>query len=314
MKKGCRYFLFLMLIWLVFFNPLNCFPCITGINSPSGLVYYTYRILDRLPHDPQAFTQGLIYHDGYFYESTGLYGKSSLRQVNPGDGRVLRQVELAKTYFGEGIALCNDRIYQLTWRERRAFVYDCATFNLLQTFTYDNEGWGLTYDGKYLIMSDGSAILTFLDPETFTPVRKLSVQCNGKPIVHLNELEYINGKIFANVWLTDFIAIINPATGEVTGWLDLSGLLDPKTHPGRTVDVLNGIAYDEQGDRLFVTGKLWPYIFVIKIEEENFPKVPVNILFKQHQPKENSKGSTSQISAHCFKPSFNYASEKLINE
>ena len=254
-------FLFVLLL----FNPFEHATTVKGTTSSSGPVNYTYRIVNRLPHDPQAFTQGLVYQDGYFYEGTGLYGRSSLRQVNPSDGTVLRQVELAENYFGEGIALCDDRIYQLTWRERQAFVYDRATFTLLQTFTYQTEGWGLTYDGEYLIMSDGSAVLTFLDPETFAPVRKLPVQSSGAPVIHLNELEYVNGKIFANVWLTDQIAIINPVTGEVDGWLDLTGLLDPKSHTDQHVDVLNGIAYDEQKGRLFVTGKLWPYIFEIEI-------------------------------------------------
>mgnify|MGYP001016462402 CR=1 FL=1 len=273
MKPRQRSFPFRVLVWLVFFNPLNYFPKVIGTISPAEPVKYTYRIVARFPHDPQAFTQGLVYQDGYFYESTGLYGHSFLRQVNPGDGRVLRQVALAEKYFGEGIALCDGRIYQLTWREHRAFVYDRVSFELLQTFQYDTEGWGLTYDGEYLIMSDGSAVLTFLEPETFTPVRKLPVRSNGKPVVRLNELEYINGKIFANVWLTDHIAIIDPATGVVTGWLDLTGLLDPKIHPGHRVDVLNGIAYDEQEDRLFVTGKLWPYVFAIEIVEEKDSRV-----------------------------------------
>ena len=213
----------------------------------------------------------MIYKDGYFYESTGLYGRSSLLQVNPSDGKVLRQVDLPALFFGEGITLYQDRIIQLTWLEHQAFVYDIETFSLLDTFTYDTQGWGLTSDGKHLIMSDGSSVLTFLDPESYTPVQKLPVQNNGEPVFHLNELEYINGAIFANVWLTDRIAIINPATGEVTGWLDLTGLLDPKAHPGRMVDVLNGIAYDEQEDRLFVTGKLWPYIFEIEIIELETP-------------------------------------------
>lgn len=229
-------------------------------------ITYSYRIINRLPHDPQAFTQGLVYKDGYFYEGTGLYSRSSLRQVNPEDGSVIRQVNLPEVYFGEGIALCHDRIIQLTWREHQGFVYDLDTFSLLQTFTYDTEGWGLTFDGKHLIMSDGSSFLSYLDPRTFKPVRKFEVKSNRQPVSHLNELEYINGKIFANVWLTNRIAIIDPTTGQVTAWLDLTGLLDPKTHPGHAVDVLNGIAYDAQGDRLFVTGKLWPYIFEIRIE------------------------------------------------
>lgn len=264
MRHPLFYWLLLLFLFFSSSRPLVKVVARPPISIP---ITYTYRVVQKFPHDPQAFTQGLVYQDGYFYESTGLYGRSSLRQVNPADGTVLRQVELAETYFGEGVALCDDRIYQLTWREHQAFVYDRASFTLLQTFIYNSEGWGLTYDGNHLIMSDGSSVLTFLDPETFIPVRRLSVQSNHHPVSYLNELEFINGRIFANVWTTNRIAIIDPTTGQVTAWLDLTGLLDPKTHPSHTVDVLNGIAYDEGGDRLFVTGKLWPYIFEIEIIE-----------------------------------------------
>ncbi|NLY92212.1 MAG: glutaminyl-peptide cyclotransferase [Firmicutes bacterium] len=270
MKKRYVYPALILLFYSTHFNPFNGSTKITGSIPPSGPALYTYEIVERLPHDPQAFTQGLVYKDGYFYEGTGLYGHSSLRQVNPADGTVLRQVNLPEAFFGEGITIYQDRIIQLTWQEYRAFVYDLASFSLLDTFSYDTEGWGITSDGKHLIMSDGSSLLTYLDPATFKPVQRLSVQSNGEPVTRLNELEFINGKIFANVWLTNRIAIIDPASGQVTAWLDLTGLLDPKDHPGHTVDVLNGIAYDEKEDRLFVTGKWWPFIFEIKIVEQTF--------------------------------------------
>lgn len=268
MRKKYVFLAVILLSLFTFFNPFGRSTEIIGVTPPSGPALYTYKIVNRLPHDPQAFTQGLVYKDGCFYEGTGLYGHSSLRQVNPADGTVLDQVNLPYTFFGEGITIHQDRIIQLTWREHRAFVYDLASFSLLDTFTYTTEGWGITSDGKYLIMSDGSSLLTYRDPDTFNSVLRLPVRSNGQPVTHLNELEFINGKIFANVWLTDQIAIIDPTSGQVTAWLDLTGLLDPKDHPGQTVDVLNGIAYDEQEDRLFVTGKLWPYIFEIEIMTE----------------------------------------------
>lgn len=257
----------LMVILFFFYLIFHLFGPATKMVQTAGPALYTYEIVNRFPHDSQAFTQGLVYKDGYFYEGTGLYSQSTLRQVNPADGAVLRQVNLPAAYFGEGITIYRDRIIQLTWKEHRAFVYDLSSFSLLETFTYETEGWGITYDGQYLIMSDGSSLLIYRDPETFAPVRRLQVLSNGKPVPRLNELEFINGKIFANVWLTDYIAIIDPASGQVTAWLDLSGLLNPETHPVLAVDVLNGIAYDDQTNRLFVTGKLWPYIFEIKITE-----------------------------------------------
>ncbi len=261
MRKNLLYSLVLLLLFI----PSDQLTVTSGHLSPSPPVNYSYRIVQSYPHDPQAFTQGLVYKDGFFYEGTGLHGRSSLRQVDPTDGKVLKITKLPEAYFGEGISFCNDRIIQLTWREHMGFVYDATTFSLLETFTYDTEGWGLTYGGTHLIMSDGSATLTFLDPETFAPVKKLEVKSGKRPVSHLNELEFIKGKVFANVWLTDQIAIIDPNTGQVTAWLDLSGLLDPSTHRGHTVDVLNGIAYDELEDRLFVTGKLWPTVFEIEI-------------------------------------------------
>lgn len=227
--------------------------------------YYTYVVINQFPHDPMAFTQGLVYSDGYFYEGTGLYGQSSLRKVKPETGEVVQKKELTENLFGEGIALYKNKIIQLTWREHLGLVYDRETFAVLEVFSYPTEGWGLTCDGRHLIMSDGSSTLTFLDPETYEPVRRLTVTSSRGPVENLNELEYIKGEIYANVWLTDYIVRIDPETGRVTGWIDLRGLLPRETIRGVVVDVLNGIAYDYEQDRLFVTGKLWPFVFEIRV-------------------------------------------------
>lgn len=233
-----------------------------GNNNPT---LYTYEIVNSFPHDPEAFTQGLVYHQGYLYEGTGLYGQSSLRRVRLQDGSVEKMVELPAEYFGEGITIFQERIYQLTWREQQGFVYELANFDQIASFTYSTEGWGLTHDGEHLIMSDGSNELTILDPNSFRPLRKVAVQEAGKPVHNLNELEYINGEIYANVWLTDYILRIDPSSGRVTGRIDLSGLLEEEYQEDYQVDVLNGIAYDPQGDRLFVTGKLWPRLYEIRL-------------------------------------------------
>lgn len=224
-----------------------------------------YEVVSSFPHDPTAFLQGLVWHAGHFYESTGLEGRSTLRQVDFPSGKVLRVVPLAPELFGEGLALVGERLVQLTWKSRRGFVYDRETFRLLREFTYDGEGWGLTYDGTHLIMSDGGNVLTYLDPETFGPVRKLFVTMRGWPIRNLNELEFIEGEIWANVWKTDLIVRIDPASGEVTSFLDLTGILRPEMRTGEE-DVLNGIAYDPRGKRIFVSGKLWPRIFEIRLK------------------------------------------------
>lgn len=256
--------IFFLLVLLI----IHSFPVgvSTGVNGslPSPPVY-SYRVVNCFPHDPEAFTQGLIYHAGYFYEGTGLYGHSSLRKVNPQDGTVLQRIDLPAEYFGEGLAIHNGRLVQITWREHQGFVYDLNSFILLDTFTYPTEGWGLTSDGKYLIMSDGSPTLTFLDPETYTPVKRIRVTSANRPVANLNELEFINGLIYANVWQTDWIAMIDPDSGRVAGWLDLTGLLDSQYKQMKKVDVLNGIAYDPDGDRLFVTGKFWPFVFEIEV-------------------------------------------------
>jgi glutaminyl-peptide cyclotransferase len=244
-------------------------PVPTNIPAPSPgaqqeTPVYGYRVVNEYPHDPNAFTQGLVYEAGIFYEGTGLEGRSSLRKVALETGEVLQIHNLAPEYFGEGIAVVGDRIWQITWQERVAFLYDKETFEQLDTVSYPTEGWGLTYDGERLIMSDGTATLYFRDPATFELLGSVAVQDQGTPVVRLNELEYVDGLVFANVWLTDRIAIVDPADGHVAAWLDLAGLLDPSDVTG-TVDVLNGIAYDAAGDRLFVTGKLWPKLFEIEI-------------------------------------------------
>jgi glutaminyl-peptide cyclotransferase len=239
-------------------------PDRNGASIAEAAVATSYVVLGSHPHDPEAFLQGLVWHDGGFYESTGLYGRSYLRRVAFPSGDVLQQVALPDEYFGEGLALVGDRLVQLTWRSKRGFVYDRVTFGLLGGFAYETEGWGLTYDGASLIMSDGSDVLTFLDPEGYQPVRTLPVTLDGRPLRALNELEWIEGEIWANVWQTDLIVRIDPATGRVTGVMDLTGLLPSDRRTGRE-DVLNGIAYDPAGQRIFVGGKLWPLLFEIRV-------------------------------------------------
>ncbi len=231
--------------------------------SPKSIPVYRYRVVNTYPHDPQAFTQGLEYYNGYLYESTGLEGQSTLRKVELRTGRVLQRHRLLPEIFAEGITIFGNRIYQLTWRNGICFVYDRDTFRVESEFRYSGEGWGLTNDGTYLIMSDGSDTLVFRDPATFGVVRRLKVHANGVPVRDLNELEYIEGEIWANVWQTDLIARISPQTGEVVAWVDLSGLLPEADR--RNADVLNGIAYDKQNKRIFVTGKLWNKLFEIEL-------------------------------------------------
>lgn len=225
---------------------------------------YRYRVIGSYPHDRQAFTQGLVYEGGFFYEGTGLHGRSSLRKVDPVSGRILKEVKVDPSHFGEGITIFGDRVVQLTWKSNIGFVYDKNSFHLVRTFAYPREGWGITHDGKRLIMSDGTSVLHFLDPTDFREVAKLGVHDERGPVTGLNELEYIQGVIYANVWPSDRIAVIDPRKGRIKAWIDLKGLLDKTDLPG--VDVLNGIAYDTRGDRLFVTGKLWPKIFEIRSE------------------------------------------------
>ena len=223
-----------------------------------------YQVVKVYPHDPQAFTQGLVYLDGFLYEGTGIAGRSALRKIRLDSGEVVQQHRLDPQYFGEGIAVWGNRIAQLTWQSEVGFVYDRATFKPLRRFSYTGEGWGLTYDGRRLVMSDGTATLRYLDPATLKETGRLTVRDGAKPVAHLNELEFIKGELYANVWQTERLARISPKTGQVLGWVDLTGLLDPRDRVG--VDVLNGIAYDAARDRLFVTGKLWPKLFEIRVK------------------------------------------------
>jgi glutaminyl-peptide cyclotransferase len=238
-------------------------PTSTQRASRSRAPVAGYRVVHIFPHDSQAFTQGLVYLDGVFYEGTGLNGRSTIRKVKIETGQVMQMQKLDSQYFGEGIAILNNTLFQLTWQSGIAFLYDRATFTRTGTFSYTGEGWGLTHDGRRLIMSDGTATLRFIDPASHKEISRLAVRDGGRPVLNLNELEYIKGEVFANVWQTDRIARISPKTGEVTGWIDLKGLLPASEQAPDAV--LNGIAYDAAGDRLFVTGKLWPKVFEIRI-------------------------------------------------
>jgi glutamine cyclotransferase len=235
---------------------------LNGRPANTGPLKYTYEVVKVYPHDEDAFTQGLVIDSGVLYEGTGLWGRSSLRRVDLETGTVAQVYSLPGDVFGEGITVFGDRIIQLTWKAHKGFVYDKDSFELLQEFSYPTEGWGITNNGSLLIMSDGSANLYFLDPETFTKVGQVEVHDNG-PVTELNELEYINGEVYANVWGEDRIAVINPVSGQVTAWIDLTGIYTREvTDPN---SVLNGIAYDTDGGRLFVTGKLWSQLFEIKL-------------------------------------------------
>jgi glutamine cyclotransferase len=225
-----------------------------------------YRVIKAYPHDREAFTQGLVYENGLIYEGTGQEARSSLRKVKLETGEVVNQLEMGSQFFGEGIALFDERIYQLTWQSKVGFVYDKSSFKLLNKIYYPTEGWGLTTMGDKLVMSDGTNILYFMDPGSFTAISSIEVYDNKSKVMQLNELEYINGEIWANIWMTDLIVRIDPSSGKVIAYIDLKGLLnDPSTDT--KVNVLNGIAYDQSGKRIFVTGKNWPTLFEIKITE-----------------------------------------------
>jgi glutamine cyclotransferase len=233
------------------------------LNANSVPVTYTYEVIKVYPHDQNAFTQGLVMDKGVLYEGTGWWGASALRRVDLETGNVLQSYALSEEFFGEGITVFGDRIIQLTWQSQIGFVYDKTSFDLLQNFSYPTQGWGITTDDRQLIMSDGTANLYFLDPETFEKVGQVEVRNGTAPVSNLNELEYINGEVYANVWMTDEIAIINPQTGQVRAWIDLTGIYTPENSDPNSV--LNGIAYDAEGDRLFVTGKLWSQLFQIEL-------------------------------------------------
>jgi glutaminyl-peptide cyclotransferase len=225
--------------------------------------HYGYEVVRTYPHDPEAFTQGLIFRDGKLLESTGQEGESTLRSVDLYSGQVIKKVDIASPYFAEGMTVMNGKIYQLTWQHQLGFIYDYQTFEKVGQFKYQGEGWGLTNDGTSLILSDGSSRIRFIDPNSFLVTRTINVTDEGRSIRDLNELEFINGEIYANIWHDQRIVTINPQTGVVTAWIDFSGLLrtpDPEA-------VLNGIAVDEATGRLFVTGKLWPKLFEVKIKK-----------------------------------------------
>jgi glutaminyl-peptide cyclotransferase len=222
-----------------------------------------FKVVAVYPHDPNAFTQGLAIAGGQLYEGTGLYGQSTIRKVDLATGRVEKRRPIDAMYFGEGIAILGDHLYELTWQHGIGIVYDLATFSQQRTFQYTGEGWGLTQDGSDLILSDGSSKLRFLDPKTFAVVREIDVRDHGQPVTKLNELEYIDGEIWSNVWYDDRIARISPATGEVLGWVDLAALYPKSARSSEAV--LNGIAYDAAAKRLFVTGKNWPQLYEIEI-------------------------------------------------
>lgn len=249
----------------------GCGPSASSSNAagvqtiPAGkFPTYTFEIVKHWPHDPDAFTQGLVFHNGAWLEGTGLNGKSSLRRVEMASGKVLQQVNLPSQFFGEGIAIVGSRIFQLTWKNQKGFVYDLDTFRYEREFQYQGEGWGLATDGHDLILSDGTAIIRFLDPATGSLKRSIPVTHQGQAVSNLNELEYIKGEIWANIWGSDYIVRINPQNGLVTGIVDFTGLLSGSERTANA-EVLNGIAYDAVTDRLFVTGKWWPTIFEVKL-------------------------------------------------
>ena len=232
---------------------------------------YGYRVVHVYPHDRTAFTQGLEFRAGFLYEGTGLKGRSSLRKVKLETGQVLQQIDLDAEYFGEGITVLNQQIVELTWQSEIGFVYNQQSFQRLRSFSYPGEGWGLANDGQQIYMSDGTAQIRCWDPLNLQEKRRFTVRDHGRPVLNLNELEYVHGELYANVWQSDRIARISPADGRVLSWVNLSGLLS-EADRAEPVDVLNGIAYDVLGDRLFVTGKLWPKLFEIKIVPKSGPR------------------------------------------
>ena len=243
-------------------------PPATAPPAASGPERFGYEIVKSYPHDPGAFTQGLTIADGQLYEGTGLYGQSSLRRVDLQDGAALQRIELDSQYFGEGIAVVGDRIVQLTYQTGVGFVYDRKTFAKLREFKYSGEGWGLTYDGQRLIMSDSTDTLRFWDPETFEEVGRLRVRDGNVPVANVNEMEFVDGAIYANIWNQERIARIDPKTGVVTAWIDMSNLLTA-TERARGVDVLNGIAHDPKTGNFLITGKLWPWVFEVKFVKKS---------------------------------------------
>lgn len=267
----------LLISLLVLFDPGGCRAALaetkqtpepsTASIPPARPSLIKYEVVRTYPHDPTAFTQGLLYQQGYFLEGTGLYGQSTLRRVEVESGKVIESVWLPPNLFGEGIAAYGGRIYQLTWRAGLGLIYDQKTISLIDTFSYEGEGWGLTSDGKNLIMSDGSAAVRILEPAGFRELRRITVVDESGPVANINELEFIRGQVFANIWHQNRIVRFSLETGSVTGVLDLAELVD-RVAPKDRRSVLNGIAFDPDTERLFVTGKLWPVIFELRLLEE----------------------------------------------
>ncbi|WP_426701214.1 glutaminyl-peptide cyclotransferase [Rhodanobacter sp. Col0626] len=249
--------------WFICLSSFALTAC--SATSTAAIPVYGYKIVHVYPHDTGAYTEGLFYKDGYLYESTGRAGESTVRKVELKTGETVQRHNLPSRYFGEGIVDWKDKLVQLTWQSQTGFVYDLATFKPQRTFSYPGEGWALTRDAKHLYMSDGSAVLRVLDPVSLATTGSIMVTADGEPVTNLNELEWVKGQLYANIWLTNRIARIDPVSGHVVGWIDLSGLFDISQMPDPGNDVLNGIAYDAAHDRLFVTGKRWPKLFEIKL-------------------------------------------------
>lgn len=243
----------ILLLWLL---PLQA--------QETGVALYGYKVVNVYPHNVRFFTQGLVFHDGELYEGTGRHGQSALMHIDLEDGSVIKSRALSSRYFGEGIAVANDQLFQLTWRENMVFVYDADSLEPVTSHYWPHEGWGLTFDGTHLILSDGSDQLFFVDPATFQPVKQVGVKIEGRPVNQLNELEYINGEVWANVWMSQQLVRINPETGQVTAVVDLTGLVN-QTETGGSEAVLNGIAWNAATEQLFVTGKLWSHLFEIEL-------------------------------------------------
>lgn len=240
--------------------------CVITASAQAALPVYGFVVKNTYPHDPQAFTQGLSYRDGYLYESTGQVGHSTIRKVELKTGKVVQKADLPADVFGEGSTAVGNTLVGLTWQSQTGYVFDLKTFKLKQSFKYEGEGWGLAGDATQLYMSDGSPFIRVLDPVTMKELRRVQVMAEGRPVPQLNELELVNGELYSNIWGTDYIARIDPASGKVVGLIDLTGLLPPEARGTRNVDaVLNGIAWDAKGKRLFVTGKLWPKLFEIEL-------------------------------------------------
>lgn len=257
-------FLKLALAKLIAISAVVFILCCLDCKRPEPCRTHTYKVVNTFAHDRQAFTQGLAFDDGFLYEGTGLKGRSTLRKVELETGNILQMHELPGEFFGEGITIYRDKIIQLTFQENVGFIYDKNTFELLRKFTYPTEGWGITHDGNRLIMSDGTDKLYFLSPDTFEVLGSIEVRDKSIPVQGVNELEYVKGEIYANIWPTERIVRIDPKTGHVVGWMHMGGLAS-LTGTSQPINVFNGIAYDAAGDRLFVTGKLWPKIFEIKL-------------------------------------------------